>query len=131
VDTPTRRGWSRRALVGVAITCALVVVACGDDDEGGSAEGFCDEMQDLDELVSGGLDDDPGVVLAALDRLDPPSELDDELDTLTEAWQALDDMGLDNPDPQALAAAGVDTDEVGEAADSFARYVEDECGIPS
>ncbi|MEO1060104.1 MAG: hypothetical protein AAFZ07_01710 [Actinomycetota bacterium] len=126
---------------------ALVLVSCGDSDDGGSsasAEDWCSLSADF-EAIGDDFDalepTDPDSIRALFDRaaefLDrarasAPDEISDDVDTFADAFGELDsalrdaDFNLLDADLSVLEEAG---DRVSGADDSIQAYNERECGI--
>lgn len=121
---------ARRALGLAAVPALLVALAaCGDDDDSAGG-GFCDQAESLNETFNE--TDDPtseqfGEALDRIRALDPPAEIADDWNQLVTALDGLEDIDLENPDPEALAA--LDTEEMQQASDRVDEYMSEECGI--
>jgi hypothetical protein len=137
--TTSRPTLARRALGLVAVPALLVgLAACGDDDDSGgdsasgdSASGdFCDQAESLNESFEQ-IDDPTSEQFAdALDRIrsmDPPEEIADDWNQLVSALEGIEDIDLENPDPEALAA--LETEEMEAAGERVDEYLSEECGI--
>jgi hypothetical protein len=135
--TTSRPTLARRTL-GLAVVPALLVAlaACGDDDDsdgasGGGASGdFCDQAESLNETFDEVEDPTSEQFADALDRIrsmDPPEEIADDWNQLVSALEGIEDIDLENPDPEALAA--LETEEVEAAGDRVDEYLSEECGI--
>jgi hypothetical protein len=139
---------NRRIALAAAAALALGgLAACGDDDGGGSAASFCDDVTSVDEAFATLEEDvsDPsqfsaifGEVQSSLDAIDPPSEIADDWDTLTEALGAVVEVveDIDFEDPEALASLGEELDgleerfgDVEAAGDRIQEFTEEECGV--
>jgi len=115
-----------RALGLAAAPLLLFTVACGDDG-GGDPEAFCDKIEEYED--DGSLQSqDPDESLEAFDDLaeDAPGELQDDLDTLRDAYEEAADL---DPEDAGQAFEILLSEEVFEATQNFAQYLEDECGI--
>jgi len=126
----TSRPTLARRVLGLAAVPALMVgfAACGDDDSAGG--GFCDQAESLNETFDE--IDDPtseqfGDALDRIRAMDPPEEIADDWNQLVTALDGLEDIDLENPDPDALAA--LDTEEMQQASDRVDEYMSEECGI--
>ena len=114
---------------------ALLVglAACGDDDDdtaSGGGDDFCDQADSLNETFDSIDDPTSEQFSEALDRIrsmDPPAEIADDWDQLVSALDGLEDIDLENPDPEALAA--FDTEAMQEASDRVDEYMAEECGL--
>jgi hypothetical protein len=135
--TTSRPTLARRAL-GLAVVPALLVAlaACGDDDDSDGASGdgasgdFCDQAESLNETFDEVEDPTSEQFADALDRIrsmDPPEEIADDWNQLVSALEGIEDIDLENPDPEALAA--LETEEVEAAGDRVDEYLSEECGI--
>jgi len=127
----TSRPTLARRVLGLAAVPALMVgfAACGDDDDSAGG-GFCDQAESLNETFDE--IDDPtseqfGDALDRIRAMDPPEEIADDWNQLVTALDGLEDIDLENPDPEALAA--LDTDEMQQASDRVDEYMSEECGI--
>ena len=124
-----------RRVLGLAAVPALVIgfAACGDDDDSDSASGggdFCDQADSLDDTFESIDDPTSEQFSEALDRIrsmDPPAEIADDWEQLVSALDGLEDIDLENPDPEALA--GFDTEAMQQASDRVDEYMSEECGI--
>jgi hypothetical protein len=128
---PSRPTLARR-VVGLAAVPALLVglAACGDDDDDSAGGSFCDQAESLNETFDSIDDPTSDQFSEALDRIrsmDPPEEIADDWNQLVTALDGLEDIDLENPDPEALA--DFDTDAMQEASDRVDEYMADECGI--
>ena len=120
-----------RRVVGLAAAPALLVglAACGDDDEGAGGN-FCDQARSLDSAFNDIEDPTSADFSEAIDRIremDPPAEIAEEWDQLVSSLDVIDDIDLENPDPEALAE--FDTEATQEASDRVDEYMKDECGL--
>jgi hypothetical protein len=120
-----------RRLLGLTAAPVLLVglAACGDDDSAGGR--FCDGATDVDRAFADvdmmspdaeGIDD----VAAAMQELDPPSEIADDWNTLASAFETV--ASFDPSDP-AAAEEATDLEDARAAFTNVADYLEDECGI--
>jgi hypothetical protein len=121
--TTTPGRWAALALAGCL---ALGAAACGDDSDGDSASGgsddFCARMLSLEERVESGgtpTPDEMADMMEALAELEPPAELADEWETISEAASF-----VDNPE-DADPANATAYQEAFEAVDD---YMQNECG---
>ena len=130
--TTSRPTLPRRAL-GLAAVPALLVglAACGDDDDDSASGGdFCDQAESLNETFE--QIDDPtsaefGEALDRIRAMDPPEEIADDWNQLVQALEGFEDIDLENPDPEALAA--LDSEEMQAAGARVDDYLAEECGI--
>lgn len=128
---PTRSIPLLRRALGLAAVPALLVTAaaCGDSDGGGGdTASFCDRFQELDERYSGiddPTDEDFTDAIDEIAELDPPAEIEDDWNTMIEAFRSFAD--IDVSDPEALA--DVDFTEAEAASDRVDSYLSEECGI--
>jgi hypothetical protein len=137
--TTSRPTLARRALGLVAVPALLVgLAACGDDDDSGgdSASGdsassdFCDQAESLNETFEEVDDPTSEQFTDALDRIrsmDPPEEIADDWNELVSALEGIEDIDLENPDPEALAA--LETEELEAAGQRVDEYLAEECDI--
>jgi hypothetical protein len=122
-----------RRIVGLAAAPALLLAfaACSDDDGGDSAGGnFCDQARSLDTAFDDVDDPTSAEFGEALDRIrsmDPPAEIADDWNQMVSALDGLEDIDLENPDPEALA--DFDTEAMQQASDNVDAYMSEECGI--
>jgi hypothetical protein len=108
----------------------LGFAACGDDDDSAGGGGFCDQADSLNQTFDEVDDPTSAEFSEALDRIramDPPAEIADDWDQLVSALDAFEDIDLENPDPEALAA--FDSEEMQQASDRIDEYMSEECGI--
>lgn len=120
-----------RRVLGMAAVPALLLgfAACGDDDDSAGG-GFCDQADSLNQTFDEVDDPTSAEFGEALDRIramDPPAEIADDWDQLVSALDAFQDIDLENPDPEALAA--FDSEEMQQASDRIDEYMSEECGI--
>jgi hypothetical protein len=130
--TTSRPTLARRVLGLVAVPALLVgLAACGDDDDDSASGGdFCDQAESLNETFE--QIDDPtsaefGEALDRIRAMDPPEEIADDWNQLVQALEGFENIDLENPDPEALAA--LDSEEMQAAGDRVDDYLADECGI--
>jgi hypothetical protein len=127
--TTSRPTLARRVLGLVAVPALLVgLAACGDDDSAGGD--FCDQTDALNETMEG--IDEPtseqfGEALDRLRSIDPPEAIADDWNQVIEALEGIEDIDLENPDPEALAA--LENEDVQAASDRVDEYMAEECGI--
>lgn len=135
-----------RAVV-TAFLAMVVLAACGDDDGGGGdAASFCADAKGFDERFQNleGEGDVPdasqmGELVDALKSVDPPSEIEDDWNKLTEGLeefaQILEDvdpedptsfLNLDPEDLEKLESFGAEFEEAGTNVETF---LQEECGI--
>ena len=120
-------------VLGVAAVPALLVglAACGDDDDSASDGGdFCDQAESLNETFEQIDDPTSEQFTEALDRIrsmDPPEAIADDWNRLVDALEGFEDIDLENPDPEALAA--FDNEEIQAAGDRVDEYMAEECGL--
>ena len=98
-----------------------------DDSAGGD---FCDQADTLDQTFDEIDDPTSAQFNEAIERIqamDPPAEIEDDWNQLVRALDAFQDIDLENPDPEALAA--FDSEEMQEASDRVDEYMAEECGI--
>ena len=115
----------RRSLVGTA-ALVLALTACGGG--GGQSEEtaiFCDRAEEVDAYLDEGLEfgdvSDEDVIIALEDLTDvAPDEIFDDVDIVREAYT----IAVDEGDRGIF-----DEPEVQDASDSFADYLDEECGI--
>ena len=91
---------------------------------------FCDQADSLNDTFDSIDDPTSDQFSEALDRIrsmDPPAEIADDWEQLVSALDGLEDIDLENPDPEALA--GFDTEAMQEASDRVDAYMSEECGI--
>ena len=129
--TTSRPTLARRALGLVAVPALLVgLAACGDDDDGAGGGDFCDQAESLNETFE--QIDDPtsaefGEALDRIRAMDPPEEIADDWNQLVQALEGFEDIDLENPDPEALAA--LDSEEMQASGARVDEYLAEECGI--
>ena len=128
---PTRPIPLLRRALGLAAVPALLLTAaaCSDSDDGGDdAASFCDRFRELDERYSGlddPTDEDFTDAISEISELDPPAEIEDDWNTMIEAFRSFAD--IDVSDPEALA--DVDFTEAEAASDRVDSFLSEECGI--
>jgi hypothetical protein len=128
--TTSRPTLARRVLGLVAVPALLVgLAACGDDDDSAGGD-FCDQTDALNETMEG--IDEPtseqfGEALDRLRSIDPPEAIADDWNQVIEALEGIEDIDLENPDPEALAA--LENEDVQAASDRVDEYMAEECGI--
>lgn len=130
---PTRSIPLLRRALGVAAAPALLLTAAacsdGDDDGGGDdAASFCDSFKELDERYSGiddPTDEDFDAAIDAVTELDPPAEIEDDWNTMIEAFRSFSE--IDVSDPEELA--DLDFTEAEAASDRVDAFLSEECGI--
>jgi len=120
----------RPTLIAGAAAAALVIAACGGGSGSGSVEDFCSEYKQVEEELAQLDDSDPDAVDALFDRiddLDPPDEIKDEFQTMTEfnrtVYLASQDVDLD--DPEAAAQLQEQFTEQAEDLDEVSNKVND------
>jgi hypothetical protein len=130
--TTSRPTLARRVLGLVAVPALLVgLAACGDDDDDTAGGGdFCDQAESLNETFE--QIDDPtsaefGEALDRIRAMDPPEEIADDWNQLVQALEGFEDIDLENPDPEALAA--LDSEEMQASGARVDDYLAEECGI--
>jgi hypothetical protein len=133
----------RRTMIGLGVA-ALVAFGCSDSDGGGeatdaggddggsgggSAEQFCEDFQALDERFANDPEaaNDPTVVLAALEELDPPDEIADDFQQLLELSRV--QAELDPSDQEAVDEFERMGEESTEAQERFASFIDEECAL--
>ena len=124
-----------RRIVGLAAAPALLLalVACGDDDDGSGdsaggdfseqARSLSDRYDEMEEPTR----EQFGDALDAIRSMDPPAEIAGDWDTMMDALEGFEDIDLENPDPEPMAA--LEDPEAQEASDRVDAYMSDECGI--
>jgi hypothetical protein len=124
--TTTPSTLARRVVALAAAPVLLLgLAACGDDDD--DASGFCDDARSVDEqmtdldIESGNLAD----IAAAMDDIEPPSEIADDWDAMVEGFQALSEADLE--DPAAFEDPAIQ--EADEASQRVGTYLQEECDI--
>jgi hypothetical protein len=128
--TTSRPTLARRVLGLVAVPALLVgLAACGDDDDSAGSD-FCDQTDALNETMEG--IDEPtseqfGEALDRLRSIDPPEAIADDWNQVIQALEGIEDIDLENPDPEALAA--LENENVQAASDRVDEYMAEECGI--
>ncbi|HEX6425426.1 MAG TPA: hypothetical protein VFZ79_18205 [Acidimicrobiales bacterium] len=120
----------RRALAVAAVPALLLTAAaCSDgDDDGDDAASFCDRFEEIDERYSGiedPTDEDFDAAIDAVADLDPPAEIEEDWNTMIEAFRSFSE--IDVSDPEALA--DVDFTEAEAASDRVDAFLAEECGI--
>jgi hypothetical protein len=131
----TSRPTLARRVIGLAAVPALLVglAACGDDDDdtasGGGGGDFCDQTDALNETMEG--IDEPtseqfGEALDRLRSIDPPEAIADDWNQVIGALDGIEDIDLENPDPEALAA--LENEDLQAASDRIDEYMAAECG---
>ena len=120
----------RPTLIAGAAAAALVIAACGGGSGSGSVEDFCSEYKQVEEELAQLDDSDPDAVDALFDHiddLDPPDEIKDEFQTMTEfnrtVYLASQDVDLD--DPEAAAQLQEQFTEQAEDLDEVSNKVND------
>jgi hypothetical protein len=129
----TSRPTLARRVFGLAAVPALLVglAACGDDDDSASGGGdFCGQAESLNDTFE--QIDDPtsaqfGEALDRIRSMDPPEAIADDWNQLVQALEGFEDIDLENPDPEALAA--FDSEDMQAAGDRVDEYMAEECGI--
>jgi hypothetical protein len=135
----------RRTLIGLVAVGALVLGACGDDDDsasgdaaasesGGSGESgdggsngeFCSTIRDLME-ASTSQDADPQAARERVANLDPPAEIAGEWGQYMDLMQA--SAELDPNDPEAQAQYQEQVDATNDASLVVNDYLTNQCGI--
>ena len=137
---------SRRSALGLLVLALPTIVACSDDDGGGSADGVCGVLYASPELAQIAEGFDPTDVPRALSQLEAMEvqlelikdefpdnvgdSLDEELDYVRKLVAAL---GAIDPNDAAAAADAVngladEAAEAGLAAGELQRYVDETCG---
>ena len=82
------------SLTFVAGVGAMSFTACGGSDSGGSTEGFCDSLANIEESDINPDDDFDGAMQALEDvRSNAPGDLKGELDTFIEVMNNINDAG--------------------------------------
>ena len=121
---------ARRALGLAAVTALLLgLAACGDDDDSAGGD-FCDQAESLNETFDEIEDPSSEQFAEALDRIrsmDPPEAIADDWNQLVEALEGFEDIDLENPDPDALAA--LESEEMQAAGERVDQYMSEECDI--
>lgn len=121
-----------RRVLGLAAVPALLLgfAACGDDDDDSAGGDFCDQAREMDTAFDDIEDPTSEQFQDAIDRIramDPPAEISDDWNQLVSALDALEDIDLENPDPEALAA--FDGEEMQAASDRIDEYMSSECDL--
>ena len=135
----------RRTMIGLGVA-VLVAFGCSDSDgggeatqagesngesggSGGSTEQFCEDFQALNEQFANDAEaaNDPAVVLAALEDLDPPEAVADDFQRLIEVSRV--QAELDVEDQEAVEEFEAMVDESAEAQERFSRFVDEECAV--
>jgi hypothetical protein len=133
----------RRTMIGLGVA-VLVAIGCSDSDGGGeatdtggddggsgggSAEQFCEDFQALDERFANDPEaaNDPTVVLAALEELNPPDEIADDFQQLLELSRV--QAELDPSDQEAVDEFERLGEESTEAQERFASFIDEECAL--
>lgn len=105
---------TRHAVIS-SLVLALVLLGCGDSDDGaddgddadgnGAAVAFCEDLDALEDEFAGETalpsDEQLGQVVEQLRQLDPPSEIADDFQELLDAYDVLAQVELG--DPEAIA----------------------------
>jgi hypothetical protein len=105
-------------LIGVLV---LALAACGDDDGGGSATAFCDDLETLSDQITDGelVEDIDGVIDTVNDLIESaPSE---NLDAVNNVGSLVGDLDVDEPDEVE--------DAIGEIQDELGDVAEDDCDV--
>jgi protein subunit release factor A len=127
----------RPSLIAGAAAAALVIASCND---GGSddVEAFCSEYQQVEEELSQLDQSDADAVDAVFDRiddLDPPDEIEDEFQTVTDfnrtLYAAGQEVDLDDPEAadQLQQEVTERAEELDEVSDKVNDYLLESCGI--
>lgn len=128
----------RRTIIGLTIAVGLALaVGCTDSEDGvggeaagaNSSDAFCAEFAALDERFSSDPEaaSDPDAVVEALEELDPPDEISDDLDAVRDAARGLAD--LDPSDPEAAEQAQELNDEAADAQGRVSDYIDENCEL--
>ncbi len=127
----------RRTIIGLTIAGALALAGCTDSEDGvggeaagaGSSDAFCAEFAALDERFASDPEaaSDPDTVVEALEELDPPDEIADDLATVLDAARGLAE--LDPSDPDAAEQAQELNDEAADAQSRVSDYIDENCEL--
>lgn len=150
----------RKTIIAVASAALLSLAACGDDDSpaaddasaddasaddtaAAASDDFCgqfealqDRFDDLDVEADDAFGDDSEfeAAIGELQDIDPPSEIADDWNTITDALSGFADIPADLSDDEMLEEfmsrfGAFDQEEMERASQNVENYVRDECGI--
>lgn len=107
---------------------AISFTACGSGDGGGSAEGFCDSLLNIEESDIDPDDDFDGAIDALEDvKSNAPSELKGELDTFIDVMNKANDA----PEDADFSEFEDDFEKMTAAVEKIQAYANENCeGLP-
>jgi hypothetical protein len=129
----------------LAALLLLAAAACSDSDAGGpdeaadesddteatevTPEAFCADIEALNEQFENDPDADIAAVIDAMDSLDAPEEIADDLQTMVDGARAQSDV--DPEDAEAVEEIQDDLEAAGEAEQRVSAFVEENCDFAS
>jgi hypothetical protein len=137
----------RHILRGLPLAALLLLAAagCSDSDAGGpdeaaddtddaeatevTAEAFCADIEALNEQFESDPDADIAAVIDAMDSLDAPEEIADDLQTMVDGARAQSDV--DPEDAEAVEGIQDELQAAGEAEERVSAFVEENCDFAS
>lgn len=121
-------------MIAVATACLVLLGACGDDGEDEDVARFCEEFETVDAEL--GRAEDPQARSDALGRIDPPTDIADDWNTMvglmvevTQTDPTEEETEVDPEDLETLEEMQDRIDEFNLALDNVDRYVRVECQV--
>jgi hypothetical protein len=117
---------------------ALLIAACGGGGDSNSVKAFCSEYKKVEADLADLDGSDPDAVDAVFDRihdLDPPDEIKDEFQTMTDfnrsVYTASQDIDLSDPDAAAQLQQELTdrAENLNEDSDKVNEYLSEHCGV--